>query len=237
MADCDPQKSHTETKHPFSIHCLLGLDQVKDQDQDQRRTSHTQQSALWSCLSLRELPTLRWFPYESVRSRALNTDFSPAFDSPPQDSPKLPQDHDSDSDSGDLKNDPDPEPDPDPDTVPDPDPDPTALGRRKKTRTVFSRGQVFTLESTFDVKRYLSSSERAALAATLRLSETQVKIWFQNRRNKWKRQLSAELEAASLSQRVRVPILYHEGDSAPHRPNTGAAFGPHGFYSHLLRPL
>ncbi|CRL06377.1 CLUMA_CG019076, isoform A [Clunio marinus] len=92
--------------------------------------------------------------------------------------------------------------------------------RKKKTRTVFSRAQVFQLESTFDLKRYLSSSERAGLAASLRLTETQVKIWFQNRRNKWKRQLAAELEAANMAnmahaaQRlVRVPVLYHEGQN------------------------
>lgn len=49
-----------------------------------------------------------------------------------------------------------------------------ASKRKKKTRTVFSRSQVFQLESTFDVKRYLSSSERAGLAASLHLTETQV---------------------------------------------------------------
>ncbi|KAH7642177.1 homeobox protein hmx-like protein [Dermatophagoides farinae] len=83
--------------------------------------------------------------------------------------------------------------------------------RKKKTRTVFTRSQVFQLESTFDMKRYLSSSERAGLAASLHLTETQVKIWFQNRRNKWKRQLAAEIEAANMAQRMRaVPILYHQ---------------------------
>ena len=105
--------------------------------------------------------------------------------------------------------------------------------RKKKTRTVFSRSQVFQLESTFDVKRYLSTSERAALAASLHLTETQVKIWFQNRRNKWKRQLTADLEAAHLpnsSQRiVRVPILYHEGPT----PTAALGFSLNG---HPLSP-
>ena len=66
--------------------------------------------------------------------------------------------------------------------------------KKKKSRTVFSRNQVYQLESTFDLKRYLSSAERTALAARLNLSETQIKIWFQNRRNKWKRQINGEMD-------------------------------------------
>ena len=87
-----------------------------------------------------------------------------------------------------------------------------AFNRKKKTRTVFSRSQVFQLESAFDMKRYLSSSERAGLAVSLHLTETQVKIWFQNRRNKWKRQLAAELEAANMVKGARrlvsLPLTY-----------------------------
>ena len=101
--------------------------------------------------------------------------------------------------------------------------------RKKKTRTVFSRSQVFQLESTFDMKRYLSSSERAGLAASLHLTETQVKIWFQNRRNKWKRQLAAELEAANMAhaaqRMVRVPILYHDSGSSAHGSGESAGSG------------
>ncbi|KTG04384.1 hypothetical protein cypCar_00038000 [Cyprinus carpio] len=113
------------------------------------------------------------------------------------------------------------------------------LCRKKKTRTVFSRAQVFQLESTFDLKRYLSSSERAGLAAALHLTETQVKIWFQNRRNKWKRQIAAELEAANLNhaQRiVRVPILYHE--HAESARAAGLTFTRALYYPHsLIRPV
>ncbi|XP_071411338.1 homeobox protein HMX1 [Pithys albifrons albifrons] len=123
------------------------------------------------------------------------------------------------------------------------EPEQRAAGRKKKTRTVFSRSQVFQLESTFDVKRYLSSSERAGLAASLHLTETQVKIWFQNRRNKWKRQLAADLEAANLShaaQRiVRVPILYHENSPASALGFTLPHMSPPlvGFSSSVSYPL
>lgn len=89
--------------------------------------------------------------------------------------------------------------------------------RKKKTRTVFSRSQIFQLETMFDMKRYLSSSERAGLAKALNMTETQVKIWFQNRRNKWKRQIAAEMEAANISQvagqrLMQLPYMYSPDD-------------------------
>ncbi|CAL2049974.1 unnamed protein product [Caenorhabditis brenneri] len=70
--------------------------------------------------------------------------------------------------------------------------------RKKKTRTVFSRSQVSQLEMMFDLKRYLSSQERSNLAQKLHLTETQVKIWFQNRRNKFKRQAQTDDPNSSL---------------------------------------
>ena len=62
------------------------------------------------------------------------------------------------------------------------------LTRRKKARTAFSREQVAELEKKFQDKKYLSSAERGELAEKLKLSDMQVKTWFQNRRMKYKRQ-------------------------------------------------
>lgn len=78
---------------------------------------------------------------------------------------------------------------------------------RKKTRTVFSRHQIFYLESAFDAKRYLSSTERSEIASTLNLTETQVKVWFQNRRNKWKSQLASDPSISA----ERLPVLPYGG--------------------------
>ncbi|NXK82356.1 NKX31 protein, partial [Amazona guildingii] len=80
----------------------------------------------------------------------------------------------------------------------------------KRSRAAFSHSQVLELERKFSHQRYLSAPERARLARTLQLTETQVKIWFQNRRYKTKRkevasgitglgtQKAAELHGASL---------------------------------------
>lgn len=71
--------------------------------------------------------------------------------------------------------------------------------KKKKVRTTFTGRQIFELEKMFETKKYLSSSERTELAKMLNVTEQQVKIWFQNRRTKWKKQENiSNAEAAEL---------------------------------------
>uniref|UniRef100_A0A8C6XBW0 NK1 homeobox 1 n=1 Tax=Naja naja TaxID=35670 RepID=A0A8C6XBW0_NAJNA len=61
-------------------------------------------------------------------------------------------------------------------------------GKPRRARTAFTYEQLVALENKFKATRYLSVCERLNLALSLSLTETQVKIWFQNRRTKWKKQ-------------------------------------------------
>lgn len=57
----------------------------------------------------------------------------------------------------------------------------------KKGRATFSGNQIDELEKAFLTTQYLTNSERSRIAERLELSESQVKIWFQNRRTKCRR--------------------------------------------------
>ncbi|NXX46292.1 NKX32 protein, partial [Tricholaema leucomelas] len=115
--------------------------------------------------------------------------------------------------------------------------------RKKRSRAAFSHAQVFELERRFNHQRYLSGPERADLAASLKLTETQVKIWFQNRRYKTKRrQMAADLLAAApAAKKVAVKVLvrddqrqYHPGEVL--RPPSLLSLQPSYYYPYYCLP-
>ncbi|XP_053212609.1 probable serine/threonine-protein kinase DDB_G0282963 [Panonychus citri] len=69
-------------------------------------------------------------------------------------------------------------------------------GKRKHTRPTFSGQQIYILEKTFEQTKYLAGPERAKLAYALGLSGDQVKVWFQNRRTKWRKKHAADMTTA-----------------------------------------
>uniref|UniRef100_A0A8D9E1G5 Homeobox protein Nkx-2.2a n=1 Tax=Cacopsylla melanoneura TaxID=428564 RepID=A0A8D9E1G5_9HEMI len=92
--------------------------------------------------------------------------------------------------------------------------------KKRKRRVLFSKSQTYELERRFRQQKYLSAPEREHLASIIRLTPTQVKIWFQNHRYKTKRAQQEKgmhtMDHHSSSnvpspRRVAVPVLVRDG--------------------------
>lgn len=88
-------------------------------------------------------------------------------------------------------------------------------GIDRKPRQAYSAKQLDKLENEFKQDKYLSVSKRMELSKTLNLTEVQIKTWFQNRRTKWKKQLTSRLKMAQRQGIYAAPYLTANGFASP----------------------
>uniref|UniRef100_A0A8R1HSL3 Homeobox domain-containing protein n=1 Tax=Caenorhabditis japonica TaxID=281687 RepID=A0A8R1HSL3_CAEJA len=75
----------------------------------------------------------------------------------------------------------------------------------RKPRQAYSARQLDRLETEFQSDKYLSVNKRIQLSQSLNLTETQIKTWFQNRRTKWKKQLTTSIR--QMCKEVPTPSI------------------------------
>ncbi|XP_054453128.1 empty spiracles homeobox 3 [Anoplopoma fimbria] len=97
----------------------------------------------------------------------------------------------------------------------------------KRIRTAFSPSQLLRLERAFEKNHYVVGAERKQLASGLCLTETQVKVWFQNRRTKHKRQ-KLEEESPEAQQKRKGSQHINRWRAATQQPGGGGGGGGGG---------
>ena len=80
------------------------------------------------------------------------------------------------------------------------------ISKKRRRRILFTKAQTFELERCFSRQRYLSAPEREQLGQMINLTPSQVKIWFQNHRYKYKRQKEESAEQDINDQKCTLQV-------------------------------
>ncbi|XP_067421499.1 H2.0-like homeobox protein isoform X1 [Emydura macquarii macquarii] len=93
--------------------------------------------------------------------------------------------------------------------------------KRSWSRAVFSNLQRKGLEKRFEIQKYVTKPDRKQLAAMLGLTDAQVKVWFQNRRMKWRHSKEAQAQKDKEKEPAEkpgaLPVAEGEREQSPSR--------------------